>query len=124
LDFAITIEDQTGPGAMTFDKATTIMNNIYLSLKVKRGSFFANTIFGSRLYLLERAKNTDNTMRLAMDYCKEALQWMIDAGLARTVNVRAQRTPAEDLYRLKLLIEVTPANSDQPVAFSTFINVV
>ncbi|PKN05562.1 MAG: hypothetical protein CVU74_01145 [Deltaproteobacteria bacterium HGW-Deltaproteobacteria-9] len=122
MDFAITTE--SGIGAMTFNKVETIMNNIYLSLVVARGSFFANTSFGSRLHLLQRAKNTDTTMRLAIDYCKEALQWMIDAGKASAVNVYAQRDRTEDLNRLKLLIEVTPYSGAAPVAFSTFIEVI
>jgi phage gp46-like protein len=123
MDFAITI-DSAGLGQMTFDKATTIMNNIYLSLVVARGSFFADTSFGSRLHLLQRAKNTDTTMRLAVDYCKEALQWMIDSGKASKVDVYAQRDRQQDLNRLKLLIEVTPYSGAEPVAFTTFIEVI
>jgi phage gp46-like protein len=123
MDFAITIDNQSGLGQMTFDQATTIMNNIYLSMEVKRGSFFADTSFGSRLHLLQRAKNTDTTMQLAIDYCKEALQWMIDAGKASLINVYAQRNMMENINRLKLLIEVTPYSGADPVAFSTFIEV-
>jgi phage gp46-like protein len=124
MDFAITINNQTGLGQMTYEKVTTLMNNIYLSLKIDRGSFFADTNFGSRLYLLRRAKNTDATMRLAMDYCREALQWMIDTGKAGAVEVYAERDRTQDLHRLKLLIEVTPANGAEPVAFTTFIEVI
>lgn len=124
MDFSITIDNQSGLGQMTFDKATTIMNNIYLSLKVARGSFFADTSFGSRLHLLQRAKNTDTTRQLAMDYCREALQWMIDAGKAAAVEVYAVRDKTQNINRLKLLVEVTPVNSETPVAFTTFIEVV
>jgi phage gp46-like protein len=124
MDFAITIDNQSGLGQMTFEKATTMMNNIYLSLTVKRGSFFADTTFGSRLHLLQRAKNTPMTMRLAIDYCKESLQWMIDSGKASSVEVYAERDRVQNINRLKLLVEVTPVNSDQPVAFSTFIEVI
>ena len=124
MDFALTIDNQTGLAAMTFDPATTLMNNIYLSLTVQQGSFFANTSFGSRLHLLRRAKNTETTMRLAIDYCKEALQWLIDTKKAVTVDVWAQRDRTQDLHRLKLLVEVTPYTGADPVAFSTFIEVV
>jgi phage gp46-like protein len=124
MDFAITIEDRTGLGSMTFEKATTLMNNVYLSLMVQQGSFFANTKFGSRLYLLRRAKNTDTTKRLAIDYCKEALQWLINSGKAIAIDVYAERDRTQDLHRLKLLIEVTPYTGAEPVAFSTFIEVV
>lgn len=124
MDFAITIDNRTGLGQMTYEKATMLMNNVYLSLKVDKGSFFADTTFGSRLYLLKRAKNTPTTMQLAIDYCKEALQWMIDQGKASAVSVYAERDRTQDLHRLKLLIEVTPVNGDEPVSFSTFIEVI
>jgi phage gp46-like protein len=123
IDFGITIDNQSGIGQMSFIAATTIMNNIYLSLMVKRGSFFADPSFGSRLHLLQRAKNTDTTMRLAIDYCKEALQWMIDTGKATAVDVYAQRD-RQEYNRLKLLIEVTPYSGAQPVSFTTFIEVI
>ena len=124
MDFAITIDHQTGLGQMTFDKAASIMNNIYLSLMVQRGSFFALPSFGSRLHLLQRAKDTDMTMRMAMDYCKEALQWMSDSGKVKTVEVYAERDRTQNLNRLKLLVEVTPVNSDTPVPFTLFIDVI
>lgn len=124
MDFSITIDNQTGLGQMTFDKATTIMNNIYLSLKVMRGSFFYDTTFGSRLYLLDREKNTERKKQLAIDYAREALQWMIASGKAQAVDVYGERDRTHNLDRLKLLVEVTPANSDVPVAFSIFVDVI
>lgn len=124
MDFAITIDNKTGVGAMTYEKATSIMNNIYISLAMQRGAFFANPSFGSRLYELSREKNTEKTMRLAIDYCKEALQWMIDRGKASAVNVWAERNKSQDLHRLNVLVEVTPSNGGEPVAYLIFINVV
>ncbi len=122
MDFALEINNQTGMAAMTYEKADTIMNNIWLSLMVKRGSFFANTEFGSRLHLLQRYKNTDATARLAIDYCKEALQWMLDSGKARKIEVFSERDRSQNLNRLKLLVKVTPANGPV-VPFETFIPV-
>ncbi len=124
MDFAITIDNQTGLGAMTFVKAENIMNNIYLSLKVKRGSFFYDPTFGSRLYLLDREKNTEIKKQLAIDYAREALQWLIASGKAQTVDVYAERDRQRNLDRMKLLVEVTPVNADQPVAFSIFVDVI
>jgi phage gp46-like protein len=123
MDFAITIDNLTGLGAMTFEKATTIMNNIYLSLTVQQGSFFADPSFGSRLYLLQREKNTETTARLAVGYCREALQWLLDTKKANAIDVYSQRDRTQDLNRLKLLIEVTPI-SGPIVPFTKFINVV
>ena len=124
MDFAITIDNQTGLGSMTFVKAENIMNNIYLSLKVKRGSFFYDPTFGSRLYLLDREKNTEIKKQLAIDYAREALQWLIASGKAQTVDVYAERDRQRNLDRMKLLVEVTPVNADQPVAFALFVDVI
>jgi len=122
MDFALQI-DNRGQAAMTFDKETTIVNNIYLSLMVKKGSFFYDTTFGSRLHELAREKNTPGTARKAEDYCREALQWLLDTGKATRIDVYTERDPAQDPHRLKLLGEATPANGPA-VPFSTFINVV
>lgn len=44
---------------------------------------------GSRLWLLARAKQTDETLNRARDYALEALQWLVEDGVASTVNVTA-----------------------------------
>lgn len=123
MDFALAI-DSTGYGQMSFDAETSIRNNIYLSLMTQRGSFFVDPAFGSRLHMLARAKNTDQTAQRAIGYAQQALQWMIDTGRVRAINVLAQRDPARDRHRLYLLVEATPVNSDEPVLFSTFIEVI
>lgn len=45
--------------------------------------------YGSRLWLLERAKQTEETRRRAIFYCKEALQWIVDDGHATSIEVTA-----------------------------------
>lgn len=121
MDFKIMTEDAIGQ--MTFDKADNIFNNVFLSLMIEKGSFFQNPEFGSRLHLLKRAKNTEKTAALAEEYCKEALQWLIDAGRAKKIEVFTQRDRLQDLNRLKLLVEVTQADGRQ-VSFETFVEVV
>jgi phage gp46-like protein len=44
---------------------------------------------GSRLWLLRREKQTEETRRRAEDYANEALAWLVDAGLATSVAVNA-----------------------------------
>lgn len=44
---------------------------------------------GSRLWLLRREKQTEETRRRAEDYTNEALAWLVDAGLATSVFVNA-----------------------------------
>lgn len=47
--------------------------------------------FGSRLWLLSRSKTTEEVTLLAREYAQEALQWLIDDGVATEVNVTAER---------------------------------
>ena len=51
----------------------------------------ANDRIGSRLWLLARSKLTDSTAQQAQDYAEEALQWLIDDGVAARVDVSAVR---------------------------------
>lgn len=121
MDFRIDMN--AGTPVMTFEKATDIRNNILLSLTVRRGSWFQNPDFGSRLHLLERSKNTPRTSQLAIDYAKEALRWLIDTGKAKSIDVSAERNALQDNGCLKLLVEAVQANEAR-VAFTAFVEVV
>ncbi len=46
---------------------------------------------GSRLWLLERSKTTQQSLNLAKGYVREALQWMIDDGVCMKIDIVAQR---------------------------------
>jgi phage gp46-like protein len=52
---------------------------------------------GSRLWLLRRAKATDRTARLAENYAREALKWLIDDGVAAAVSCRASWLSRDEL---------------------------
>lgn len=45
---------------------------------------------GSRLWLLRRAKRMPETLRLARDYIREALAWLIDDALASRIDVETE----------------------------------
>lgn len=45
---------------------------------------------GSRLWLLVRVKQTTETLRLAEDYIKESLEWLIEDGVADSIAVTAE----------------------------------
>ncbi|NHQ81547.1 hypothetical protein HA051_08165 [Chromobacterium vaccinii] len=54
--------------------------------------------WGSRLWLLaQRAKHTPQTLRDAVHYAREALQWMVDDGVARSLDVSARAIGDETL---------------------------
>lgn len=46
-----------------------------------------NDQHGSKLWLLTREKQTQSVAERAREYCVEALQWLIDDGIAATVKV-------------------------------------
>lgn len=50
-----------------------------------------NDRIGSRLWLLSRAKLVPDTVARAKEYAVEALQWLIDDGVASRVEVEAER---------------------------------
>lgn len=50
-----------------------------------------NDRIGSRLWLLSREKVLPETINRAREYAREALQWMLDDGLASRVTVEAER---------------------------------
>mgnify|MGYP001807565036 CR=1 FL=1 len=69
---------------------------------------------GSRLWLLRRAKHTEETRRRAEDYCAEALQWLVDDGLATAIAAAAEWL-TRDL--LACLISLTlPSGAVLPVS--------
>lgn len=54
-------------------------------------------LIGSRLWLLSRVALTEDTVARARGYCLEALQWLIDDGVATSVEVTAQRVGVDRL---------------------------
>jgi phage gp46-like protein len=67
---------------------------------------------GSRLWLLARAKQVDETLRLAEDYAREALDWLVADGLAAEVAVAAAWIARGVM---ELTVTVTPPAGDQQV---------
>jgi phage gp46-like protein len=44
---------------------------------------------GSKLWLLERSKRTNETLRKFEDYSREALQWLIEDGVCDSIEIAA-----------------------------------
>lgn len=64
---------------------------------------------GSRLWLLSRSKDLAETVAAAKDYITEALQWLIDDGVAAAVGVVV--TPAEN-DTLQFAVKITRPSGD------------
>jgi len=60
-----------------------------------RGGWWGNTLadppfeIGSKLWLLDN-RRTQNTLNKAIDFTRECLQWFIDEGFCKTINVTAE----------------------------------
>ena len=66
-----------------------------------------NDQIGSRLWLLERAKNITETLRKAEEYAIEALQWMITEGIASKIEATATSDgTVTDALRLDLQVRI------------------
>jgi len=57
---------------------------------------------GSRLWLLEREKITVETLRRAEEYGREALAWMLEAGIASRIEALAEVQGARLALRLTI----------------------
>lgn len=58
--------------------------------------------WGSRLWLLNRGKATDENLQLAEGYVGEALGWMIRAGIVRRVKSTASYSGSRTLIEIEL----------------------
>lgn len=108
---------------MTWEPAGDIMNNIWLSLHIQRGAFFACPWLGSRLHLLRREKVVPRTVRLAQKYAEQALQWIIDLGRAKSITVLTEADKGTHTGRVLLHVEAVQADG-RKVTFSDFVEVV
>jgi phage gp46-like protein len=69
---------------------------------------------GSKLWLLQRAKTTTETLRAAEEYAQEALQWFIDDGIAEGVTVEALRVKrgTTEVLGLKIAIKKSDGSTE------------
>ncbi|MDH5633599.1 MAG: phage GP46 family protein [Gammaproteobacteria bacterium] len=66
----------------------------------KRGHWadtYLDEPIGSKLWLLDRSKITDETLRKAREYAIEALRWMVPAGLAKAVDCSTARIRSDGI---------------------------
>ena len=61
------------------------------------GDSGSTVLIGSRLWLLQRAKQTAETLQRAYDYIVEALQWLIDDGVVARFDILVEWTQTSEL---------------------------
>ena len=71
---------------------------------------------GSRLWLLARALQTQETLNRARSYAREALQWMIDDGIAGSIDIAAAY-PDAPTQTLEMTIVINQAGASDPYRF-------
>ncbi|MDR1250180.1 MAG: phage GP46 family protein [Treponema sp.] len=66
---------------------------VRLSIGTDKGTWFANPDFGSELWLLKKEGKVDGQTAGTLErMLRESLQWLVDDGLAATVDCAAERT--------------------------------
>lgn len=86
-----------------------------------RHGWWADAEFGSRLWQLERAKTTPQTLVDAQDFVREALAWMVVDGIASGVTVTAERQDR----RLAMEIRIArPQAPDDVIRFADLWEVI
>lgn len=108
-------ELKAGQFALTDD----IMNNIYLSLDIRKGTWPFAPEFGSRLHLLQRDKATARAASKAKEYCEEALKWLLDNGRAESIEVET----ALDAAKGRLNCLITAVQSGKKITYERFVEV-
>lgn len=73
-----------------------------------------NDKIGSRLWLLRRAKMTDDTIAKAREYVIEALRWLVDDNVASSINVETSRY---NMSTLAISIEVIKPQGSETFYF-------
>jgi len=70
---------------------------------------------GSRLWLLDRSKTTQETINNCKIYAEEALQWMLDDGVCADINVTVERYGNAGNDRLALKVEILKKDGNTEV---------
>jgi phage gp46-like protein len=87
------------------------------------GDSFEQRALGSNLWQLDRAyfSANNNLLLKARDYCKAALQWLIDDGVAASISVTPTRSGTNGLL-LNIVVTKPVTNEAVPFTFSYFWN--
>ncbi|HEX2958918.1 MAG TPA: hypothetical protein VHO70_18935 [Chitinispirillaceae bacterium] len=113
MDYLLVTDNLNCPQMLFNAAVNSILNNIILSLQVKRGSFFLLPDFGSRLH--EITDTADSSLALSQAYGLEALGWLVRIGRVRNVEAVASRIPEG----IALEIDITQINGE-PLSYTYY----
>jgi phage gp46-like protein len=105
---------------LALEAEDTIRNNIYLSLAIRKGTWWHDPGFG--LDWSPRQKLTSRTPALLRERCLEALKWILDIGRAKSIEVTTERD-TKNRRRINVLVEAVQADGRE-VTFETYTEVI
>ena len=103
----------------TLSEPASIKDNIWILLKIRRGSFWQRPSMGSRLHELRNAPAINETTTRAVSMTTEALSILIAQGRASEISAAAAIVGTN---RLQLDARILDS-SGEPVDLSTFVPV-
>jgi hypothetical protein len=118
MDFKI-VNTPAGGADMSWDAAGELANNVWLSLNIRRGSFFAAPDFGLRAL---PSKNTAGAADLIEIYVREALQWLVATGRAVSIEISTVRDTRRRPDRI-LISGTVESAAGRRVPFEQFVEV-
>jgi phage gp46-like protein len=118
IGFGLAFDDDGKP-VMSFDKDDSIIQNIWLSIFIKKGSFWAAPDLGSRLYLVKKV--IPSAAVDAKAYIDECLKWLLDSGRMLDVTVTCELNATQKRIDISV---VGHKGTGQDVKFDTFYQVV
>ena len=125
-DFAI----QNGDLVMDSGLQTAVIISLFCDRSADRRGWWADTplpgvsdpaggidLTGSRLWLLARALQTQDTLNKAQAYARECLQWMITDGIAGSIEVQAAY-PVSPPNALEMVITINQVGAASPALYA------
>jgi phage gp46-like protein len=98
----------------------TLINNLILSLYIRPGELLDHPSFGSRRHSIKTVST--QTIKDLADYDRQATQWIVDAGRAKTIDIQTWRDDTNPAVIRELITATLP--DDTQVPFETFLRVV
>jgi phage gp46-like protein len=105
MDFQISASGDGRTGTMQFQKNMDIKTGMWLSISTEKGTFFQDPGFG----LTKMTKVTDQDIPLYTGYIEEALDWLLQSGRAKSIDVLVERD-LQDVTRLNIKVQATQPN--------------
>lgn len=103
----------------TLAKPSSLKENIWILLQVRRGAFWQRPTLGSKLYQLRTAPAIDATAKRAVAIVEEALSILVIQGRASSVSATASLV---DNTRLQIIVIVIDSAGEKN-ELSTFVPV-